>query len=52
MENVLKGISEIPENFKSFILEHNDNAFLWIGLFFGGLLVFWLTYNALHKNDQ
>ncbi len=50
MENILKGIQDIPENFKSFILEHNDNAFLWIGLFFGGLIVFWLTFNALNKN--
>ena len=52
MENILKGISDIPENFKGFILENSDNAILWICLFFGGLIVFWLTYNALHKRDQ
>ena len=52
MDNILKGIQDIPENFKSFIIENNTNALLWIGLFFGGLLVFWLTFNALHKNDQ
>ena len=50
MEYILKGISDIPENFKGFILENSDNAILWICLFFGGLIVFWLTYNALNKN--
>ena len=52
MDGIVKWIQDIPENFKSFIIEHNTNALLWITLFFGGLLVFWFTYNALHKNDQ
>ena len=43
-------ITSIPENFKNFIIDNSHNAILWICLFFGGILIFFLTYNALNKN--
>lgn len=50
MEQIKEFIINIPENFKSFIIDNNTNPLLWIGLFFIGILVFFLTYNALNKN--
>ena len=43
-------IENVANSFKDFIVDHSDNAILWICLFFGGILVFWFTYNALNKN--
>ena len=50
MEQIKEFIVNAPENFKNFIIENSRNPILWIALFFGGLLVFFLTFNALNKN--
>lgn len=50
MSNVVKVVTDISENFKKFITDNDGNMFLWMGLFFGGLALFYLTYNALNKN--
>lgn len=50
MLEIKEAIVNIPDNFKSFIIDNNTNPLLWICLFFGGLLVFFLTYSALNKN--
>lgn len=50
MENIKEWIINLPENFKDFIVDNNSNPILWIGLFFGGILLFVFTYNALNKN--
>ena len=47
-----KFISNVANDFKDFILAHDRNAILWICLFFGGIAIFFLTYNALHKHDE
>ena len=50
MESIKETIVNIPENFKNFIIDNSSNPVLWICLFFGGVIVFFLTYNALNKN--
>ena len=50
MQKIIDWIVNIPENFKNFIIDNSRNVLLWICLFFGGILVFFLTYNALNKN--
>ena len=50
MNNIIEAIKEVPDNFKSFFLENNRNPILWIALFFIGIFVFFVTYNALNKN--
>lgn len=50
MKNITDWITNISDNFKTFIINNSDNALLWICLFFGGVIVFFLTYNALNKN--
>lgn len=49
MEQIKDFIVNAPENFKNFIIENSSNPVLWISLFFGGLLLFFFTYNALNK---
>lgn len=44
------GIKEFFESIKNWMLEHGDNPFLWIGIFLIALMIFWFTYDALHKN--
>jgi hypothetical protein len=50
MEQIKDWIVSAPENFKNFIIENNTNPVLWVALFFIGILVFYLTFNALNKN--
>ncbi len=50
MQKVTEAIVNAPENFKNFIIDNGSNPLLWICLFFGGLLIFFLTFNALNKN--
>lgn len=52
LEGILNWLEEVMGNFKSFIVNNYTNPLLWIGLFFLGLLVFALTYNALNKHNQ
>lgn len=35
--------------FNEWIAEHHRNPFLWLGIFFGGLLIFAWAYDALRK---
>jgi len=44
------GIKEFFESIKSWIFEHGDNPFIWLGMFLLGLLIFWLAYGALNKD--
>ena len=50
MLNVWETISKIPENFKDWIIENGRNPILWTGLFLLGLVIFGITYRALHKD--
>ena len=43
-------IKNAAESFKDFIVDNGTNPVLWVTLFFAGLLVFWATYNSLHKD--
>ena len=43
-------INDFLGGVKDFMIDNSDHAILWIVLFFGGILVFFLTYNALNKN--
>lgn len=43
-------IENVAGSFKDFIINNSENPVLWICLFFGGILIFWATYNALNKN--
>lgn len=47
--NIIEKLNKFMEPVDNWITEHYRNPFLWIGLFFGGLLVFFLTYDALKK---
>jgi hypothetical protein len=48
--NLWDSIQKIADNFKDWIIE-NSSPVLMIALFLGGLLIFSLTWTALHKND-
>ena len=48
--NIVDSINEAAKNFQGWIIEHGNNPVLWVGLFFLGLLIFYITYNALHKD--
>ena len=48
---MLDWLKETSENLKNFIMNNDTNAVLWICLFFGGIIIFALTYKALHKHD-
>lgn len=50
MLTIMERLNEIAENFKGWIMANQNNALLWVGLFVGGLLLFFYTYNALNKN--
>lgn len=50
MLTIVDKLNEISENFKGWMVANESNPLLWIGLFFGGILVFWFTYNSLSKN--
>lgn len=50
MDKIVEWVNNGAESFKNFIIDNNTNPVLWIALFFLGVLVFYLTYNALNKN--
>lgn len=50
MSGVLDWLNNLAESFKSFIIDNGRNPILWVALFFAGILLFFLTYNALNKN--
>jgi hypothetical protein len=49
MGSIWKTLEEAAESSKNWIIAHQSNPLLWIGLFLGGLLIFSLVYNALQK---
>lgn len=48
--NLLESLEELGENVKNFLMNSEHNP-IWIVLFVLGVVVFLLTYNALHKNN-
>ena len=49
--NLWETINKGANNFKEWIITNGtNNPFLWVCMFFLGILVFVLTYNALHKD--
>ena len=50
MSGIFEWLTNISDGFRKFIVDNNGNMFLWMGLFFGGLALFLLTYIALNKN--
>ncbi len=48
--NLWDNIVKLSDKFREFII-NNNGPVLMIALFLIGLLVFTLTWNALHKND-
>ena len=48
---IVDKLNEIAEPFKDFIMNNHNNPLLWLGLFLIGLVIFWLTYSALNKDN-
>lgn len=48
--NIFDSINDTADRFKDWIVANGSNPVLWIALFFGGVLLFFITYNALHKD--
>lgn len=48
--NIVDSINKVAKDFQGWIIENGSNPILWIGLFFAGILIFYITYNALHKD--
>lgn len=46
---ILKSIEKTMEPFTDWIYDNHGNPFLWLGLFFGFLAVFFATAEALKK---
>lgn len=49
MDKVWQNMQDGADYVKEWIIAHQSNPFLWIGLFLAGLLVFFITYNALQR---
>lgn len=49
MDNIWNGMVEVSDSFREWILENSNNPLLWVGLFMLGLIIFFVTYNALQK---
>lgn len=47
---MIDAIKNAASEFKEFIVENGNNPILWIVLFFAGILIFWTTYNSLHRD--
>ena len=52
MNNLMRSIEDIFNNFQDWIIENQSNPLLWIGLLVAGMAVFFLTYNALQKEKS
>lgn len=48
-DNVYESLMEISEDVKEWIINHQNNPLLWIGLFLLGLLLFFCVFNAFNK---
>lgn len=45
-----KFFENIYKSFHDFIMTNGENPIFWLILFFAGLIIFGLAYNALHKD--
>lgn len=45
--NIIDDLNKKSESLRDWIAEHVDNPLFWIVVFCVGILVFFLTYNAL-----
>ncbi len=48
--DIIETINEWIEPFRAWLEENHSNPFLWAGLVLLGLLIFTITYNALHRD--
>ncbi len=48
--NIIDKLNELIEPFKDFMMENHNNPIVWMAIFLIGLVVFGLTYNALHRD--
>ncbi len=48
---IWESLEKVGDGVKNFLIDSGRNPIIWIGLFLLGLVVFFLTYNALHKNQ-
>lgn len=49
MSNIWESLEKASEEVKNWIIAHQSNPLLWVGLFLLGLVVFFVTYNALQR---
>ena len=49
---ILDTFEKLGDGFKNFLIDADRNPVVWIGLFLLGLVIFFLTYNALHKDYE
>lgn len=47
---ILESLDKAGKTVQNFLIGAERNPIVWIGLFLLGLAVFFLTYNALHKD--
>lgn len=48
---IMDKLNEWSESLKEFMLKNDGNIVLFVALFLGGVAIFSITYNALHKGD-
>ena len=48
--SVVDKLNEWAESFRNFIQSYYSNPLLWIGLFLAGIVLFYITYGALHRD--
>lgn len=48
--NIIDKLNDLIEPFKDFMMENHNNPIVWMAIFLIALVVFGLTYNALHKD--
>jgi hypothetical protein len=49
--NINNWFNDSTKGIRQFFLDNTRNPFLWVGLILLGLIVFELTYRALHKEN-
>ena len=47
----MDAINEFFGKVQDWVVTEGENPVFWLILFFGGIGIFLLTYNALHKNQ-
>ena len=48
---IMETLEKWGEEFQGFLLDNSRNPVVWVGMFLLGLVVFFLTYNALNKHQ-